>query len=103
MPESPVPLRRPGSLSYRWTQFCRTIGLTIIMRYLTLGVVAFTLASCSRDPNYLKKSDVERGNTFMKAGKTREAEIMYKKAIQVDRKYGEAYYQLARAYLQDNS
>jgi len=65
------------------------------MRYLTLGVVAFTLASCSRDPNYLKKSDVERGNTFMKAGKTREAEIMYKKAIQVDRKYGEAYYRRA--------
>src|SRR5579862_2768847 len=76
--------------------------MTIIMRYLTLAVMAFTLVSCNRDPDHVKKQDVERGNTFMKAGKTREAEIMYKKAIQVDRKYGEGYYRLALAYLKDN-
>jgi tetratricopeptide (TPR) repeat protein len=73
------------------------------MRYLTLAVVAFTLASCSRDPNYLKKKDLERGNKYMAAGKTREAEIMYKNAIKEDRKYAEAYYRLALAYLKDNS
>jgi tetratricopeptide (TPR) repeat protein len=39
----------------------------------------------------------------MAAGKTREAEIMYKNAIKVDRKYGEAYYRLALAYLKENS
>jgi tetratricopeptide (TPR) repeat protein len=73
------------------------------MRYLTLAVVALTLASCNRDPNYLKKQDVERGNTYMKNGKSREAIIMYKHAIQRDRKYGEAYYRLALAYLKDGT
>ena len=65
------------------------------MRYLPLFVVALALASCNRDPNYLKQQYVERGNKFSASGKTNEASIMYRKAIGIDRKYGEAYYRLA--------
>jgi tetratricopeptide (TPR) repeat protein len=71
------------------------------MRYLALVIAAFTLVSCNRDPNYLKAQYLQRGNTFMKAGKTKEAGIMYKKAIQQDRKYGEAYYRLALVDIKD--
>src|SRR5215472_2671794 len=73
------------------------------MRYLALVPAALILVSCNRDPNYLKQQYVQRGNQFMKNGKVKEAEIMYKKAITTDRKYGEAYYRLALAYLKDGN
>jgi len=73
------------------------------MRYLALLFAALMLASCNRDPNYLKQQYVQRGNQFMKNGKLKEAEIMYKKAVTTDRKYGEAYYRLALAYLKEGN
>jgi tetratricopeptide (TPR) repeat protein len=65
-------------------------------------VAALTLVSCNRDPNYLKVQYVERANQFAKAGKYKEASLMYRRAIEKDRKYGEAYYRLALVYLKDN-
>lgn len=73
------------------------------MRYLALVFAALTLVSCNRDPNYLKQQYVQRGNQFMKNGKLKEAEIMYKKAVATDRKYGEGYYRLALAYLKEGN
>jgi tetratricopeptide (TPR) repeat protein len=65
------------------------------MRYLTLALTALCLISCNRDPNYLKQEYLKRGNDFFKAGKLKEANIYYRKAIEQDRKFGEAYYRLA--------
>ena len=65
------------------------------MRYATLALTALFLISCNRDPNYLKQEYLKRGNDFFKAGKLKEANIYYRKAIEQDRKFGEAYYRLA--------
>lgn len=66
-----------------------------MMRYVTLALTALCLISCNRDPNYLKQEYLSRGNDFFKAGKLKEANIYYRKAIEQDRKFGEAYYRLA--------
>jgi tetratricopeptide (TPR) repeat protein len=55
---------------------------------LTLLVVA---TSCSRDPNVLKRKYVENGDKYFRAGKYREASIMYRSAIRKDPRYAEAY------------
>ena len=66
----------------------------VLLLLLALGV------SCTRDPASLKRKYVETGNKYFKAGKFREAGIMYRRALQKDLRYGEAYYRLALTYLQ---
>ena len=41
-----------------------------------------------------KESYVAKGNKFVDAGKYQDADIQYRKAIQKDPQYGEAYYRL---------
>jgi tetratricopeptide (TPR) repeat protein len=64
------------------------------MKFLST-VVIFLLAigpSCSRPNHY-----VERGNKFFDAGKYQDAALNYRKAIQKNPKFAEAYYRLAVA------
>ena len=56
---------------------------------------AFVTASCRQGP----QAYVSRANRLFDAGKTDEAILNYKKAIQRDAKFGEAYYRLALAEL----
>ena len=72
------------------------------MRFLALALASLTLISCNRDPNYLKQKYVESGKKYYDAGRFREASIMYRKAIEKDRRYGEAYYRLALTDLKSN-
>lgn len=76
------------------------------MRFLTLALftltVSCTLVSCNRDPNYLKQKYLESGNKYFDAGRYKEASIMYRKAIDKDRRYGEAYLKLALTDLKVN-
>src|SRR3984885_9277932 len=65
------------------------------MRYLALALAAITLVSCSRDPNYLKQKYLESGVRYYDAGRYKEANIMFRKSIEADRKFGPAYYHLA--------
>src|SRR4051795_5233200 len=65
------------------------------MRILALALVTLALVSCNRDPNYLKQRYVESGTKYFDAGRYKEASIMYRKAIDKDRKYGLAWYKLA--------
>ena len=53
------------------------------------------LSSCRRATDYL-----ERGNKFFTASRYEDAILNYRKAIQKDRKFGEAYYRLGVAELQ---
>ena len=69
------------------------------MRYLVLALAAITLVSCSRDPNVLKVKYVQSGKRYYDGSRYKEASIMFRKAIEADRKYGEAYYNLALADL----
>jgi tetratricopeptide (TPR) repeat protein len=65
-------------------------------RLVCLVITLLLLAvSCSRDPEKVKKAYVDRGNEYFKAGKYKEASIMYRSALKKDLKYGEAYYRLA--------
>jgi len=68
-----------------------------------LVVLLCAVAACNRDPNVAKKNYVDKGNKFYDNGKYKEALIMYRKALQRDLKYGEAYYRsgLAEIALKD--
>lgn len=72
------------------------------MRFLALALTALTLISCNRDPNYLKQKYVESGKKYYDAGRYREASIMFRKAIDADRRFGEGYYRLALTDLKSN-
>jgi tetratricopeptide (TPR) repeat protein len=65
------------------------------MRYLALVLVAASLISCNRDPDYLKQKYLQSGIKYFDAGRMKEANIMFRKSIEVDRKFGPAYYHLA--------
>jgi tetratricopeptide (TPR) repeat protein len=69
------------------------------MRSVTLALTALFLISCTRDPNVLKQDYLKRGNDLFKAGRLKQAEIYYRKALEKDRKFGEAYYKLALTYI----
>lgn len=74
-----------------------------LMRYTTLVTAALVLVSCNRDPQHLKQAYLKRGNDFFRAGKNREAGIYYRKAIEQDRRFGEAWYHLALIDLKNDS
>jgi tetratricopeptide (TPR) repeat protein len=69
---------------------------TRALTYLCASVV-LVATSCSRDPVVAARSYVETGNKFYKAGKFKQAALMYKKALVKDKKSGEAYYRLGIA------
>ncbi|MGA2712355.1 MAG: tetratricopeptide repeat protein [Bryobacteraceae bacterium] len=72
------------------------------MRYLALALAAISLISCSRDPNYLKQKYLQSGLKYYDAGRYKEANIMFRKSIEADRKFGPAYYHLALTDLKQN-
>jgi tetratricopeptide (TPR) repeat protein len=68
-----------------------------------LSLVLFVLASfvsCSRDPNVAKKHYLETGNKYFDKKNYKAAVIMYRNALEKDKRYGPAYYKLALAQLQ---
>ena len=66
-------------------------------KLLPLLAVVFFIASCSRDPKVQAERYVENGNKFFAKNKYKEASIMYRRALQKDLRFGEAYYRLALA------
>lgn len=66
-------------------------------KLLVLLVFTFFMASCSRDPKVQARRYVENGNKFYEKSKFKEASIMYRRALQKDLRFGEAYYRLALA------
>ncbi|MCC6586955.1 MAG: tetratricopeptide repeat protein [Bryobacterales bacterium] len=66
------------------------------MKLGRIGVIALVLlalAACG-DSEASKKRLLETGNKYYTAGKFREASIIYRKLIQKDPRFGEAYYRL---------
>ena len=57
-------------------------------------LLALFLASCSQDPKAQAQRYLTNGNKFYDKGKYKEASIMYRRALQKDLKFGEAYYRL---------
>jgi len=61
--------------------------------------VALLLTSCNRDPKVQAQRYVDNGNKFFQKAKYKEASIMYRRALQKDLRFGEAYYRLGLADL----
>jgi tetratricopeptide (TPR) repeat protein len=66
-------------------------------KLLVLLLFTFFMASCSRDPKIQARRYVENGNKFYEKSKFKEASIMYRRALQKDLRFGDAYYRLALA------
>jgi putative PEP-CTERM system TPR-repeat lipoprotein len=64
-----------------------------------LGVMAASLAACSKDPDQAKAEYLASGDRLAAEGKHREAIVEYRNAIQQDARFGEARLKLADAYL----
>jgi tetratricopeptide (TPR) repeat protein len=73
------------------------------LRLLTLALLAITLISCGRDPNYLKQQYLTSGNRYYDKGRYKEASIMYRRAIEQDRKWGPGYYHLSLTFLKQGA
>ena len=54
-------------------------------------------AGCNRDPEAAQQKLINTGNKYFNSEHYREASIIYRRAIQKDRRYGEAYYRLGLA------
>ncbi len=64
---------------------------------MTAALALFS-AGCNRDPNYAKQQYLSSGNKYFDRGRYKEAQIMYRKALSKDPKFGEAYYRLGLTY-----
>ena len=58
------------------------------------------LASCNTDPKAASKKYVDNGNKYFTRGKYKEASIMYRRALNKDARYGEAWYRLGLVNMQ---
>ncbi len=73
--------------------------LSILRRALVFLAIAISLAGCSRDPNVRKQKYFESGQRYFEKGKYREAAIQFGNAVQIDPRFAEAHYQLAKTDL----
>lgn len=71
----------------------------LTFRLVILNAVLLGVVSCSRSPQVY----VERGNRFAAERKYQDASIQYRKAIQKDSKFGEAFYRLALSELEQHN
>jgi tetratricopeptide (TPR) repeat protein len=68
-------------------------------RPILLIAGAALLASCSSDPNRQKLKYLNSGESYFKSGKYQDAVIQFRSALEIDRRFAEAHYQLGRAYV----
>ena len=66
---------------------------------ISLLIAAFTLASCSLNPEAKKKKYLERGAAYFDKGQYREANMEFENAIQIDPKFADAHYRLAQSLM----
>jgi tetratricopeptide (TPR) repeat protein len=69
------------------------------LQSVALLLVALTFIGCDSDPKVARQKYLETGNRYFKNEKYREASIFYRKALQKDARFGEAYYQLGLSEL----
>jgi tetratricopeptide (TPR) repeat protein len=62
-------------------------------------IVVLLLAGCSSDPDKEKHAYLRSGDKYYQSGKYQQAVIQFRNAIQIDPRFAEAHWQLARTYL----
>lgn len=65
------------------------------MRAALAAASVLLLASCHRDLDTAKKALVARGDNYFKRGQYKQASMLYRLAVQKDKRYSIAYYKLA--------
>src|SRR5205085_8288119 len=73
--------------------------LPLALSLLLVCVLASLFSGCTRDPNVKKAKYVESGKAYYDKGKYREAAIQFQNALQVDPKFADAHYELAKSYM----
>jgi len=63
-------------------------------------ILVVCLGGCSRNPEVRKRNYLDKGNSYFQKAKYREAIIEYENSIQVDPKFADAHFGLAKVYLQ---
>ncbi len=66
----------------------------MLSRIACVLVLVLAGASCSRDPEVVKRKYLLNGNRYFEKGKYKEAYIMYRNALKKDSRYSEAYYRV---------
>lgn len=64
------------------------------VRVLTVAPLLVLLAACSTDPKVVSKKYVDSGNKYFNRGRYKEASIMYRRALNKDRRCADAWYRL---------
>src|SRR5260370_6303102 len=62
--------------------------------WLLFVSLLISLAACSRDPKVVCKKYVDSGDKYLDRGRSKEASIMYRRALTKDTSYGDAWYDL---------
>jgi Tfp pilus assembly protein PilF len=70
----------------------------LIARVVAWLALALLLSSCSSDPNKRKLNYLKSGQHYFNQNKFQEAVIEFRNAVQIDPRFAEAHYQLARSY-----
>jgi tetratricopeptide (TPR) repeat protein len=65
-----------------------------LLKLLPLTILLLAV-SCTRDPKVQAQQALDNANKFFAKARYREAAIMYRRALQKDMRFGEAYYRLA--------
>lgn len=68
-------------------------------KVVLLLALALLSAACNRDPKAARQKYLDSGNRYFTNGKFKEASIMYRKSLQQDMRFGEAYYRLGLSEL----
>jgi len=77
--------------------------MRVIRTLIVVAMALVALSSCNRDPNVAKRRYLESGNKYFDKGKYKEAVLMYRDALQKDKRFGQAHYRLGLAYFKMNS
>ena len=67
---------------------------------LLVTPLLFLLLACNTDPKAASRKYVDNGNKYFNRGKYKEASIMYRRALNKDARYGEAWYRLGLTNMQ---
>lgn len=69
------------------------------LKIVSLLALFLLAVGCNRDPKVQRQKYLEGGNRYFNNGKYKEASIMYRRALQQDLRFGEAYYRLGLSEL----
>ena len=72
-----------------------------VLKSVVFLLIAFAFLGCDSDPKVARQKYLDTGNRYYNNGKYREASIFFRRALQKDARFGEAYYRLGLSELKN--